>query len=232
MFRDCTGLRSASKLPAKRIVSNAYEQMFIGCTGLETAPEIMAEHAESYACVSMFSGCTSLKKVPDFHTKTLGFDCYAEMFKQCSSLRVPPALPATTVEWNCYREMFASSGLTTLPKLPAKKLITGCYRDMFRDCRGLIINTEAPGKKWSIAKGTSDESADSWNSDMFNGTGGNFTDNPQIGVTYYIFSDNETTGISSVKTDNDKQPVKVVDKGKILIVNGNKKYTVSGLDTE
>lgn len=232
MFDDCISLVKAPKLPAMTLAEDCYNQMFCGCKNMKEAPELPATKLKDRCYYMMFKGCGSLEKAPVLPAKKMEICCYFGMFSWCVKLKATPELPATTLADDCYYYMFASSGLTTLPDLPAKILKPNCYEGMFSDCKNLIINSEAPGKKWSIAKGTSDDSANDWNMDMFKGTSGNFTGNPQIGVTYYVLSDKETTGIPNVKADNLKLSFKVIDNGKIHIVNGNKKYTVSGLETE
>ncbi|MGB4620692.1 MAG: hypothetical protein WBJ08_02780, partial [Kiritimatiellia bacterium] len=113
--------------------------------------------------------------------------CFASLFEGCTQLRSAPELPATTLAEKCYQYMFQGcTGLTRLPVLPAKRLADWCYYQMFDDCTGIVLNADAPGIPWSIPSDAIP--ATCWNSVMLTGTSGTFTDDPQIGATYYLAS--------------------------------------------
>ena len=66
MFRGCTSLIAAPKLPATTIVNDCYEEMFYDCTSLEIAPEMLVRTvgwSGSSAYNYMFTGCSSLKYI-------------------------------------------------------------------------------------------------------------------------------------------------------------------------
>lgn len=113
LFKNCTALKSAPKLPAKALKESCYRQMFKGCTSLEQAPDLPATVLKESCYQSMFEGCTSLEKAPKLPAKELDNYCYESMFKGCTSL-------------------------TKAPELRATKIMEGCYKSMFEDCKKLI----------------------------------------------------------------------------------------------
>lgn len=146
LFRYCKKiLNHESKelvLPATKLTSNCYQNMFYNCEKLTKAPELKAETLEDYCYQSMFSGCTSLTKAPELKAETLKEACYQRMFSGCSSLTEAPELKAETLTPGCYGSMFSScSSLTKAPDLKAKELKESCYSSMFSYCTSL---TEAP----------------------------------------------------------------------------------------
>ena len=86
MFRGCTGLTSAPKLPATALVSNCYASMFRNCTGLTSAPELPATKLAVYCYSAMFSDCTGLTSAPELPATTLVANCYYYMFRGCAKL--------------------------------------------------------------------------------------------------------------------------------------------------
>lgn len=159
MFRGCSTLVVAPKLPATNLGGNCYHSMFEGCTSLKNAPELPAtiigrdnvETTGMSAYGDMFKGCTSLKKAPALPATTLAEWCYSGMFSGCTSLRYAPELPATTLLTGCYNNMF--NGCTSLrkaPVLPATTLVSDCYGLMFSNCSSLnyikaMFTTEPSG---------------------------------------------------------------------------------------
>lgn len=197
MFEGCTSMTQAPALPATTLADYCYAFMFEGCTSLTQAPALPATTL-AYACYAfMFYGCTSLTQAPDLPATTLAYLCYGGMFNGCTSLTQAPALPATTLYISCYISMFIGcTSLTNVPELPATTLADACYAFMFNGCTSLIVNTQAPGKAWKIPERV--VPGINWNVGMFAGTGGTFTGNPIMGVTYYIASDTTTTGTENV----------------------------------
>lgn len=116
LFKNCTALKSAPKLPAKALKESCYRQMFEGCTSLTQAPDLPATVLKESCYQSMFKGCTSLEKAPKLPAKELDNYCYESMFKGCTSL-------------------------TKAPELRATKIMEGCYKSMFEDCKKLISVT-------------------------------------------------------------------------------------------
>jgi hypothetical protein len=70
-------------MPAKKLTTYCYREMFRHCLSLANAPELPA---------------TSLAK-----------NCYIQMFANCNSLVEAPELPASTLAEGCYKNMFGSS---------------------------------------------------------------------------------------------------------------------------
>lgn len=120
--------------------------------------------------------------------------CYSYLFGDgpfdYSALVSAPVLPATTLADHCYYYMFYNcTSLTSAPALPATTLASSCYKSMFQGCSNLkISDTQVPGgvKFLDIPAGTSEPS--NWNSYMFSGTGGTFSDDPEIGKAYYYYA--------------------------------------------
>ena len=187
MFEGCTSLTQAPVLPAMTLISSCYREMFYGCTALTTAPELPATTLAPACYQEMFSGCTSLTNAPALPAMTLAAGCYIGMFSGCTGLTAPPELPAMTLNPFCYNEMFSGcTSLTSLPELPATTLAISCYRSMFENCTGIKLSTTGPGLEWSIPANADATGATDWNLNMFAGTGGAFTGNPEIGTTYYL----------------------------------------------
>jgi hypothetical protein len=90
LFKDCQKiLNHESKelvLPAKKLASSCYSDMFVGCKSLEKAPEIAAETVAPWCCQYMFYNCTSLREGPVLKAKTLEEYCYNGMFRSCYKL--------------------------------------------------------------------------------------------------------------------------------------------------
>lgn len=86
LFKDCTSLTAAPKLPATKLVRSCYYYMFSGCTGLKTAPELPAMTLASSCYSDMFSGCTELVTAPELPATTLAENCYTKLFKDCTKL--------------------------------------------------------------------------------------------------------------------------------------------------
>ena len=86
--------------------SYCYADMFKGCTSLTVAPKLPATTLATNCYSSMFVGCTSLTTVPALPATTLPNGCYSNMFYNCTSLTTIPALPATTLANYCYQYMF------------------------------------------------------------------------------------------------------------------------------
>ena len=148
LFYGNTGLTDASQLELPQTSLSAtycYYSMFRGCTGLESAPKLPATTLASYCYNYMFYGCTSLTTAPELPATTLATYCYDSMFYNCKNLTIAPELPATTLATYCYRYMFyGCTSLTTAPDLPATTLADYCYASMFYGCtcynaRGLLL---------------------------------------------------------------------------------------------
>ena len=112
--------------------------MFRYCTNLTVAPKLPATTMSEACYFYMFGGCSNLITAPDLPATTLAEDCYRWMFAYCNKLTSAPELPATTLTKSCYANMFeACKNLITAPELPATTLAEDCYRKMFIDCKKL-----------------------------------------------------------------------------------------------
>ena len=113
LFKDCTTLISAENLilPATTFTGNyVYDQMFRNCTNLVAAPKLPATDfcGQGYVYRYMFYDCASLTTAPELPSTTLTNACYQYMFGRCTSLTEAPELPATTLASYCYQYMFIS----------------------------------------------------------------------------------------------------------------------------
>lgn len=142
LFKGCSVLTSAPKLPATALKNSCYRQMFEGCTALTQAPVLPATELQDLCYYSMFKGCTALTQAPNLPATELKDNCYSWMFSGCTELTQAPTLSAKVLEWYCYRNMFEScKSLVKAPALPATTLQPYCYLGMFKNCTKL---TEAP----------------------------------------------------------------------------------------
>lgn len=71
MFRNCTSLIKAPKLPNTNLSPDCYESMFYGCTSLEEAPVLPALEINDSCYDNMFNGCTKLKKIEAYFLTNL-----------------------------------------------------------------------------------------------------------------------------------------------------------------
>ena len=146
LFKNCTQLTSAPKLPATDLADNCYFMMFGGCTSLATAPELPATDLADGCYANMFEGCKSLTKAPELPATKLAYGCYYFMFSDCSALTTAPEeLPAKELANSCYTGMFCRcTSLTSVPQLPATELANSCYWRMFDGCTLLASPPELP----------------------------------------------------------------------------------------
>ena len=86
LFKDCTSLTKAPRLPATTLASSCYYSMFQGCTSLTKAPYLPATSLAETCYKAMFEGCTSLTETPNLSATRLGIRCFWQMFSGCSSL--------------------------------------------------------------------------------------------------------------------------------------------------
>ena len=148
MFYGCKSLTSAPELPATTLAEGCYNQMFYGCQSLPSAPVLPATTLEYMCYERMFYGCHSLTSAPALPATTLANRCYSGMFYYCTSLAKAPTLPATTLAGGCYKEMFSyCTSLTSAPTLPATTLESNCYDSMFLYCTSLTSAPALPATK-------------------------------------------------------------------------------------
>ena len=183
-----------------------YYHMFSGCTALTHAPALPATTLTNNCYYYMFYDCTSLTHAPALPATTLTNNCYSGMFSGCTALTHAPALPATTLNQYCYSGMFSGcTALTHAPALPATKLVTRCYQCMFQGCTSLKLSSTKTGEytvAYRIPTTGNGSAAVNDVQDMFASTGGTFTGTPNIGITYYLSTDNMIVRDTEVATLN------------------------------
>lgn len=148
LFRECSGLYSASRLTGLSDSSSccsAWREMLYGCTNLWSAPA-PAQTASSaeYAFREMLANCTSLLDPPSLSACTSASKgVLYGIFSGCTSLRVTAALPSSS---NAYlgeekycRAYAGCTSLNTIPSgyLPWTTVKEKCYYEMFADCTSL-----------------------------------------------------------------------------------------------
>jgi hypothetical protein len=104
MFGNCTGLKTAPKLPATKLAESCYSGMFNNCTSLTDAPELPAMILTTGCYEYMFYGCTGLTTAPVLPARILAVSCYTSMFMNCSNLNsikaafiTPPSITYTNM---------------------------------------------------------------------------------------------------------------------------------------
>jgi hypothetical protein len=170
--------------------NSCYRSMFKNCTSLTTAPSLPATALAPYCYYGMFDGCTALVSAPALPATALATYCYRFMFRDCTSLTTAPSLPATTLAGNCYHGMFERcTALVSAPALPATTLAGSCYTAMFYDCTAFKVSATQTGTyqyAWRIPTNGTGTTASGWNTNMLYNTGGTFTNDPSINITYYV----------------------------------------------
>lgn len=143
MFAYCENLVYAPELPATELSNSCYAGMFRDCESLKVPPTILPADRLYYRCYySMFSGCISLENAPKLPATEIDVSSYQMMFNGCTNLKTAPELPATSVATSSYSNMFnGCTSLTTAPDLPATTISTYSYEAMFMGCTAL---TKAP----------------------------------------------------------------------------------------
>jgi hypothetical protein len=199
----------------------AFIYMFYGCSSLVTPPKLANNILDGEMCYGyMFSGCSSLVAAPELPATNISASryCYGSMFRNCSNLITTPELPATVLSSGCYSGMFSGcSSLVAAPKLAAPKLTDNCYERMFYGCTNINISEiqdEVHNASWRIPTEGNGSTGNNWNADMLVNTGGPFTSNPSVNITYYQ---------PSAEPPADEKGLKIYDKehGEVKIYSLN-----------
>ena len=176
-------------MPTAPLEHPAFASLFAWQDSIVNCGELIIDIAGHKACAYMFEDCTSLTTAPELIAMVVGEFCCKCMFQGCKSLTTAPKILATILAEGCYSAMFQGcKSLTTISGLPAMTLESNCYDGMFQDCTSLKISeTQDEEYKYPIifAPEGATTTSSTWNRNMLFNTGGTFTDNPQIGVTYY-----------------------------------------------
>ena len=152
LFKGCSVLTSAPKLPATALKESCYRQMFEGCTSLTQAPVLPATELQEQCYYSMFMGCTALTQAPNLPAIGLEWYCYNRMFAGCKSLVKAPDLPATKLQTSCYSYMFENcTALNKAPELKAMEMESGSYQFMFAGCTSLVNAPDLPATTLNIS---------------------------------------------------------------------------------
>ena len=127
------------------------ESMFRQCTSLKHAPRLPETMLGNYCYQRMFRDCTSLTTAPELPATTLATGCYSTMFYSCTSLTTAPELPATTLATNCYQRMFYScSKLNNVTCLATNIQASSCTIGWLSNAHSTGIFTKAAGfNGWS-----------------------------------------------------------------------------------
>lgn len=132
MFYNCTSLTKVQDtLPATSFDNSGYNYqcMFRGCSSLAKAPKLPNTALKRYCYSGMFQGCTSLTTAPELLATELSIQCYNGMFSNCTSLTTAPELPAATLVEGCYQSMFSScSSLSSVKCLATNISATNCTK--------------------------------------------------------------------------------------------------------
>lgn len=87
---DCSGdIRTLIDYTAHETAATGncrFCSLFKGCTSLEKAPKLPAKELDNYCYESMFKGCTSLTKAPELRATKIKDGCYKSMFEDCKKL--------------------------------------------------------------------------------------------------------------------------------------------------
>lgn len=159
IFDGCTNLKyTTNSLPAKQLKEQCYYKMFNDCKSLINTPALDFTTVDKSSCENMFNGCENISITPDeLQPTVLADSCYKNMFSGCKSLTMAPYLPATT-------------------------LVDNCYYEMFKDCESLQVNNVTGTLILTCPDLTSVTTPVT---DMFDGTGGEYTSDPIAGGKYY-----------------------------------------------
>ena len=138
LFREDTYLIDAGNLimPALTATAYCYNGMFRSCTNLTTAPKLPATNVGDSAYASMFEGCINLEEAPELPGTTLVNNCYHRMFcmSRTTKLTTPkmtksPILRIAKVPNNGYKEMFSGNGNLVEVTCLATSLGTDAVKD-------------------------------------------------------------------------------------------------------
>ena len=116
------------------LASRCYYAMFKGCTGLTTAPKLPATTLDTQCYREMFNGCTSLTTAPELPATTLkpAYHCYRDMFNGCSKLSKVTMLATDYYASYCLNNWLDNAGTSAQSrtlKLASKKVYDGMKRE-------------------------------------------------------------------------------------------------------
>ena len=142
LFKNCTNIINVEKgfLPATKLNTYCYYQMFYECSNLVNAPDLPATTLASYCYDRMFYGCSNLVNLSVIAGSYLYTESCYEMFYKCTSLKETPSMSIAGMDTNCCRDMF--SGCTNLESINMT-ISTSTFYDyscygMFNACSKLV----------------------------------------------------------------------------------------------
>ena len=94
LFRNCTTLTKAPKLPATTLAKGCYQWMFGACSSLTQAPQLPATTLADTCYSNMFFNCKSLKRIK-MNASSGSWGTY--MFSGCTSLELVDMTGSTRV---------------------------------------------------------------------------------------------------------------------------------------
>lgn len=142
LFYDNGSIVDCSKLllPANKLVSSCYGNMFYNCELLQLPPELPALNLAPYCYNSMFCDCSSMIKAPDLPSDTVYDSSYKDMFRNCSAIKIIHKLNATNLKngsSHCNGMFFMCRALESVPTIQVKQFKNSCFSDMFYYCSSL-----------------------------------------------------------------------------------------------
>lgn len=88
-----------------------FQGLFRNCTQLTTAPKLPATTLANACYRSMFNGCTSLTQAPDLPATTLADECYQAMFLNCAKISSVTMLsPSDQLTTDNFRSWLSGTG--------------------------------------------------------------------------------------------------------------------------
>ena len=199
MFSQCKSLTLAPALPATNLAPSCYRDMFEDCGKPTAAPDLPATTLAVYCYHGMFNNCTRLIKAPDLPASKLITGCYYNMFSSCTSLATAPAILGKVSNEQCHQALYGMfrycANLTTIPSIhiddsyTTSSLPQRLAKDFFNGCTKLKLSTtrttECPNEYVVPIGGHITNAGDGGLSSFFAGTGGTYTSDPELYVTYY-----------------------------------------------
>lgn len=192
LFQDSEGTLAVDNnfFPSNVELSDyCFRGMFKNCQSLTKLSEDTSLNYDVLTkgcCYEMFSGCKNLSSISkDFLPATnLSESCYHLMFKDCIMLNATINLPATTLQKYCYYSMFSGcTSLTSAPNLHSNNFAISCYANMFNGCSNLKVKEGGEENVFLDLSSVHEKPTNAF-SNIFDGTGGSFVDNPELGKKY------------------------------------------------
>lgn len=156
LFRGTTTLIDASNLilPVLNCTIDCYNGMFRECTNLTIAPKLPATNGEYGSYSSMFEGCINLLEAPEINLINLGRECCKRMFcmNRNNKITTPkmiksPILRASEGIERCYDEMFKGNGNLT----EVTCLMTSGFQcdNWLTNCSSTGLFIKSPDANWT-----------------------------------------------------------------------------------